>query len=138
GSRARSRRARPVRRPRRDAPPQQRRLPALLRDGADRVPPRAAAVARPVRPRGRRVRRDLRRVPHQLPLAGALRRGARGAVHGRRGAPIGVPGRLRDESGRSARRGGLRVARQLRLRHAEAGRAARGLPRGARGGRGGL
>ena len=40
-------RARALRRPRRDAPPQQRGLPALLRDRADRLPARDRAEPRP-------------------------------------------------------------------------------------------
>ena len=76
---------------------------------------------------------DLRRVPHQLPLAGALRRGGRDRMCGRRDPPLGVPDALHDDRRRPARRGRLRLAGRLRLRDAAVGAAAGAAARGARG-----
>ena len=66
----------PLRRPRRDAPPQQRGVPALLRDRADQLHELDLRRARPGEPRPR-LRDDLRELPYRLPLAGELRRGRR-------------------------------------------------------------
>ena len=86
------RRRGPLRRPRRDAPPQQRRVPALLRDRADRLP--AHLVPSTTRPTPTGDWADLRRVPHRLPRARRFYEDRSRSTSAPPPAPLELPPRL--------------------------------------------